>query len=55
MQSTFQKAVVLTLMIGMVTTLILPNRTTVSTLGAVERLGTGTLSTAMGTSSGSVG
>lgn len=55
MQSTFQKAVVFTLLIGMVTTLILPGRQTVGALGAAERLTTGTLSTAMGTSSGSVG
>jgi len=53
--STLQKAVVWTLAIGMATTLILPNRSTVQVLGAGERLATGTLSTAMGTSSGSVG
>ena len=55
MQSTFQKAVVFTLAIGMVTTLILPNRNTVAALGAAEKFTTGNLSTAMGTSAGSVG
>lgn len=45
-----------TLIIGtaFVTTLILPNRQTVPVLGAVGKLTTGTLSTAMGTSQGAV-
>lgn len=55
MQTTFQKAVVLTLVVAVITTAILPNRQTVQALGAAERLTTGTLSTAMGTSSGSIG
>jgi hypothetical protein len=54
-QSTFQKAVVGIIGIAMITTLILPNRQTVAALGGVERLGTGTLSVAEGTASGSLG
>jgi hypothetical protein len=55
MQSTFQKAVVGVIAIAMLTTLVLPNRSTVAALGGVERLSTGTLSVAEGTSSGSLG
>jgi hypothetical protein len=55
MQTTAQKFVVGLIAIGMLTTLLLPNRQTVAALGGVERLGTGTLSVAEGTSSGSLG
>jgi hypothetical protein len=54
-QSTFQKAVVGVIAIAMLTTVLLPNRSTVAALGGVERLSTGTLSVAEGTSSGSLG
>lgn len=53
--TTVQKFVVGLIAIGMVTTVLLPNRQTVQALGGVERLTTGSLSTAMGTSSGSLG
>lgn len=52
--STFQKLGMVTLGIAAMTTLILPDRQTVPVLGALGRLGTGTLSTAMGTSRGAV-
>jgi hypothetical protein len=55
MQSTFQKAVVGVIAIAMLTTVLLPNRQTVSALGGIERLSTGTLSVAEGTASGSLG
>lgn len=55
MQSTLQKAVVGIIGIGMLTTILLPNRQTVAALGAVEKLSTGTVSVAEGTSSGSLG
>jgi hypothetical protein len=53
--STVQKFVVGLIAIGMVTTVLLPNRQTVAALGGIERLGTGTLSVAEGTASGSLG
>jgi hypothetical protein len=55
MQSTFQKFVVGVIAIAMLTTVLLPNRQTVAALGAGERLATGTLSVAEGTSAGSLG
>lgn len=52
---TVQKFVVGALAVAFVTTLVLPGRQTTSVLGGTERLVTGTLSTSMGTSQGSVG
>jgi hypothetical protein len=51
---TAQKAVAGAIAIAFVTTLILPNRSTVPVLGAIGKLTTGTLSTAQGTSSGAI-
>ena len=53
--TTVQKFVAGIIGIAMLTTVLLPNRQTVAALGGIERLGTGTLSVAEGTTSGSLG
>jgi hypothetical protein len=50
--STLQKAIMGIIGVAAVTTALLPGRQTVPVIGAVRQLSTGTLSTAMGTSSG---
>lgn len=52
---TAQKAVVIGLGVAMVTTMILPGRSTPQVVGALSRGATGVISTEMGTSSGAVG